>query len=380
MSDIDIPVIDLSAGYQRYREEIDARMGRVLNSGWYILGEQVARFEKEFAAWLGVEHVVGVANGTDAIHLALRSLGIGAGDAVLTVSHTAVASVAAIESAGATPVLVDVDAATYNIDLGKLADTLRNLRRFAGDLRPRALLAVHLYGQSCDMSALRGLCDEHGLDLIEDCAQAHGTRFAGARSGTFGTAAAFSFYPTKNLGAFGDAGAVVLRDAAAAARCRALREYGWTSRYVSEFSGINSRLDEFQAAVLSVKLAHLDAEIAARQSVARRYDRGLADAVRTPAVCAGSEHSYHLYVVRSAGRDALRAHLQRSGIGSGVHYPVPVHLQPAYLSRVPIGAGGLAVTESLAREVVSLPLHPFLTDAQADRVAEVVSDWSNSHR
>jgi dTDP-4-amino-4,6-dideoxygalactose transaminase len=378
MSHIDIPVVDLSAGYQHYREEIDARVARVMESGWYILGEQVARFEKEFAAWLGVEHVVGVANGTDAIHLALRSLGIGAGDAVFTVSHTAVASVAAIESAGATPVLIDVDAATYNIDLDKLADTVRHFSRFAHGLRPRALLAVHLYGQSCDMAALRRLCEEQGLDLIEDCAQSHGARFGGALSGTFGSAAAFSFYPTKNLGAFGDAGAVVLRSSAAAARCRALREYGWTSRYVSEFSGINSRLDEIQAAVLSVKLAHLAAEIAARQSLARRYDQGLAEAVRTPAVRAGSEHSYHLYVVRCAGRDALREHMLKAGVGSGIHYPVPVHLQPAYLGRVPMGAAGLAVTETLAREVVSLPMHPFLTDAQADRVIDVVSDWAST--
>jgi dTDP-4-amino-4,6-dideoxygalactose transaminase len=378
MSTIDIPVVDLSAGYQRYREEISARVARVMDSGWYILGEQVARFEKEFAAWIGVEHVVGVANGTDAIHLALRSLGIGAGDAVLTVSHTAVASVAAIESAGATPVLVDVDAATYNIDIDKLNDTVRNFTRFAGGLRPRALLAVHLYGQSCDMSALRGLCEERGLELIEDCAQSHGARFAGASTGTFGSAAAFSFYPTKNLGAFGDAGAVVLRDSAAAARCRALREYGWTSRYVSEFSGINSRLDEIQAAVLSVKLAHLDAEIAARRSLAQRYDRGLAGAVRTPAVHPGCEHAYHLYVVRSAARDALRGHLQKAGVGSGIHYPVPVHLQPAYLGRLPVGAGGLAVTEALAREIVSLPMHPFVRDAQADRVIGVVSDWAKS--
>jgi dTDP-4-amino-4,6-dideoxygalactose transaminase len=378
MSTIDIPVVDLSAGYQRYREEISARVARVMDSGWYILGEQVARFEKEFAAWIGVEHVVGVANGTDAIHLALRSLGIGAGDAVLTVSHTAVASVAAIESAGATPVLVDVDAATYNIDIDKLNDTVRNFTRFAGGLRPRALLAVHLYGQSCDMSALRGLCEERGLELIEDCAQSHGARFAGASTGTFGSAAAFSFYPTKNLGAFGDAGAVVLRDSAAAARCRALREYGWTSRYVSEFSGINSRLDEIQAAVLSVKLAHLDAEIAVRRSLAQRYDRGLAGAVRTPAVHPGCEHAYHLYVVRSAARDALRGHLQKAGVGSGIHYPVPVHLQPAYLGRLPVGAGGLAVTEALAREIVSLPMHPFVRDAQADRVIGVVSDWAKS--
>jgi dTDP-4-amino-4,6-dideoxygalactose transaminase len=378
MTKISIPIIDLAAGYQRYREEIDARIARVLSSGWYILGEEVARFEKEFAAWLGVDNAVGVANGTDAINLALRSLNVGPGDAVFTVSHTAVATVAAIEMSGATPVVIDVDASSQNIDLGKLSESVRNFSRISGNLRPKAVVAVHLYGQSCDMNALRRICEEGGLHLIEDCAQAHGTTFGGARAGSFGAAAAFSFYPTKNLGAFGDAGAVVFRDSAAATRCRALREYGWTSRYVSEFSGINSRLDEFQAAVLSVKLTHLDGEIARRRSLARRYDAGLAGVVETPSVLAGSEHAYHLYVIRCAGRDALRSCLQNAGIGSGIHYPVPAHLQPAYRDRIPLGLGGLAVTESLAGGILSLPMHPFLNAQDVDRVVGVVKDWAGA--
>jgi dTDP-4-amino-4,6-dideoxygalactose transaminase len=375
MNEISIPIIDLSAGYRQYRDEIDASISRVMNSGWYILGGEVARFEKQFADWLNVEHVVGVANGTDAITLALRSLGVGAGDAVFTVSHTAVASVAAIELAGATPVLVDVNASTRNIDIDKLSDSIRYLQRAAGGLRPRAVLPVHLYGHSCDMSALTRLCAEHGLELIEDCAQAHGTRYEGARAGSFGSAAAFSFYPTKNLGAFGDAGAVVFRDSAAANRCRALREYGWTKRYVSEFTGINSRLDELQAAILATKLPHLDEEISARQAIARMYDDALSGLIETPVVSRETRHAYHLYVVRCTERDSLRSSLEQAGIGSGVHYPVPVHLQPAYSGRVPLGRGGLAVTEALAREVLSLPMHPFLVPEQVQRVIEAVSDW-----
>jgi dTDP-4-amino-4,6-dideoxygalactose transaminase len=376
MNKISIPIIDLSAGYRRYRDEIDACIARVMNSGWYILGGEVARFEKVFAAWLKVEHVVGVANGTDAVNLALRSLGIGAGDAVFTVSHTAVATVAAIELAGATPVLVDVDASTRNIDIDKLSDSVRNLPRIAPGLRPRAVLAVHLYGHSCDMSALTRLCAEEGLELIEDCAQAHGTQYGGARAGSFGSAAAFSFYPTKNLGAFGDAGAVAFRDSATANRCRALREYGWTTRYVSEFTGINSRLDEIQAAILAMKLPHLDEEIAARQAIARMYDVGLSGVVETPIVSGETIHAYHLYVVRCADRNSLRSSLEESGIGSGIHYPVPVHLQPAYIGRLPLGRGGLAVTEALAREVVSLPMHPFLAAEGVHRVIEVISGWA----
>jgi dTDP-4-amino-4,6-dideoxygalactose transaminase len=375
MNEISIPIIDLSAGYRQYRDEIDACVARVMSSGWYILGGEVARFENQFAEWLNVEHVVGVANGTDAITLALRSLGVGAGDAVFTVSHTAVASVAAIELAGATPVLVDVNASTRNIDIDQLSDSIRDLQRAAGKLRPRAVLPVHLYGHSCDMSALTRLCAEHGLELIEDCAQAHGTRYKGALAGSFGSAAAFSFYPTKNLGAFGDAGAVVFRDSAAANRCRALREYGWTKRYVSEFTGINSRLDELQAAILATKLPHLDEEIGARQAIARMYDDGLSGLIETPVVSRESRHAYHLYVVRCAERDSLRSSLEQAGIGSGVHYPVPVHLQPAYSGRVAVSRGGLGVTEALAREVLSLPMHPFLVPEQVQRVIEVVGDW-----
>jgi dTDP-4-amino-4,6-dideoxygalactose transaminase len=378
VSQISIPIIDLAAGYREYREELDARINCVLGSGWYILGGEVTRFESEFAAWLGVENVIGVANGTDAINLALRSLDVGAGDAVFTVSHTAVATVAAIEMSGATPVVVDVDATTQNIDIDKLSESVRNFSSISGKLRPKAVVAVHLYGQSCDMHALRRVCEENELHLIEDCAQAHGATFGGARVGSFGAAAAFSFYPTKNLGAFGDAGAVVFRDSAAATRCRALRQYGWTSRYVSEFSGINSRLDEFQAAVLSVKLVHLDGEIAKRREIARLYDAGLAGAVETPRVSPGSEHAYHLYVIRCADRDALRSALQSAGIGSGIHYPVPVHLQPAYRGRIPLGRGGLAVTEALAGEILSLPMHPFLGAQDVDRVVGVVGDWARS--
>lgn len=377
MSKISIPIVDLAASYRAYREGLDAAIVRVLDSGWYILGAEVARFEQAFAEYLGVAQVVGVANGTDAVALALRSLGVGAGDAVFTVAHTAVASVAAVELAGAVPVLVDVDPVSRNIDLSKLADSIRMLPRLAPGLRARAVLPVHLYGQACDMAGLLDLCRRHELELIEDCAQAHGTMIGGRKAGTFGAASAFSFYPTKNLGAFGDAGAVAFADPAAARRCRALREYGWTSRYVSEYAGINSRLDEFQAAVLSVKLPHLVAEVARRRGVAQLYQEGLSDLaglLELPTEAPGTEHAYHLYVVRSLARDALRSFLESRGIGSAVHYPVPVHLQPAYRGRVPLGAGGLAVTEALAREVLSLPMHGFLSHENVRSVIAAVRD------
>lgn len=382
MSKIHIPIVDLAASYRAYREGLDAAIARVLDSGWYILGGEVARFEQAFAEHLGVSEVVGVANGTDAVSLALRSLGVGAGDAVFTVSHTAVASVAAIELAGAVPVLVDVDPASRNIDLSKLAESIRALPRLAPGIKPRAVLPVHLYGHACDMDGLIDLCRRHELELVEDCAQAHGTRSGGRRAGTFASAAAFSFYPTKNLGAFGDAGAVAFADRALARRCRALREYGWTSRYVSEYAGINSRLDEFQAAILSVKLPHLDAEVARRRTVALMYQQGLADlrgALELPSEASGTEHAYHLYVVRCRERDALRSFLDSRGVGSAVHYPVPVHLQPAYRGRIPLGAGGLPVTEALAREVLSLPMHAFLSPESIQEVIEAVRDGVRLH-
>jgi len=364
-------MVDLRAGYEAQRAEIDVAVKRVLESGWYILGKECERFELDFAAWCGASRAVGVGNGTDAIVIALKALGVGPGDAVFTVSHTAVATVAAVEMSGATPVLVDIDS-TFTIDPNKLEDAIRACETG----RPRAVIAVHLYGHPCDMDALSTICRRYGLFLIEDCAQAHGAMTGGQRTGTIGDIASFSFYPTKNLGAFGDGGAILTRDAALADRAVALRQYGWRERYLSDIAGMNTRLDEIQAAMLGVRLTRLDAELARRRTIAAAYDEALSSVIQIPSARPGFQHAYHLYVVRSPRRDALAAALKAAGIGSGVHYPVPVHLQKAYQGRIALGPGGLAQTEQAAREVLSLPMHPFLSDADVERVSAAVEDWA----
>jgi dTDP-4-amino-4,6-dideoxygalactose transaminase len=365
-----VHVVELGRGYRAYEAEIERAVTRVLASGWYILGQEVEAFEAGFARWCEASHCIGVGNGTDAIAIALRALGVGPGDAVFTVSHTAVATVAAIELAGAEPVLVDVEADTYTMDpVGLEAAIVAQLGRSP---RPKAVVAVHLYGQSCDLLSLRSLCDAHGLYLVEDCAQAHGTRFDGRHVGNFGQVGTFSFYPTKTLGAFGDGGAIVTQDSELAKRCRALRQYGWQRHYVSESPGMNSRLDELQAAILSVRLRHLDAELSRRRAIAAHYSRELCEVVNVPTLRANSDHSFHLYVVRTSRRDKLAAFLKQDGILSNVHYPVPIHLQPAYSGRVTLAPGGLPVTEEICGEILTLPLHPFLEDAERRRVIEGV--------
>ena len=368
---ITVPQANPGAGYRALKAEIDAAVARALESGWYILGQEGKAFEAEFAAWLGQGTAVGCGNGTDAIALALRGLGIGPGCAVATVSHTAVATVAAVEMVGAMPVLIDIDPVHYTMDPAELADVLA--RPPAGLPPIKAVLPVHLYGQPADLPALTTLCRQHGAALIEDCAQAHGARFAGQRVGTFGDAATFSFYPTKNLGALGDGGAVVARDPAVAARIGALRQYGWRRHYISDDVGVNSRLDEVQAAILRVKLAHLDAQNERRRAVAAAYDVALAgSSLIAPARRSGAEHVFHLYVVRTRDRDAMQARLREAGIGTGIHYPVPVHRQPAYLGRVALGPAACRATEAASAEILSLPLYPELTDAQVAQVIEAV--------
>ena len=363
------------AEYRAYQREIDAAVLRVFESGNYILGPETAEFEKEFAAWIAGENAaqaVGVANGTDALVLALRALGIGAGDTVLTVSHTAVATVAAIELAGAEPLLVDIDPATFTLDPQKLADTIRAhpQRRF------KAVIPVHLYGQSADMPAIMEIARQHGLRVIEDCAQSHGAAIGGRTTGTFGDVATFSFYPTKNLGAIGDGGAVFTHDAALAARVRELRQYGWKARYISDTTGMNSRLDELQAAILRVKLPRLRADNQRRRDIAALYKKHIANtAVILPPVRAGAEHVYHQFVVRTPQRDALMAALKSHGVPTAIHYPQPVHTQPAYLGRIASGAGGLGESERACREVLSLPMHPQLSDEAVIFAAQRVHEW-----
>jgi hypothetical protein len=363
-----IPQANPGAGYRAQRAEIDAAVRRALESGWYILGGEGRAFEAEFAAWLGTARAVGCGNGTDALAIALRGLGIGPGAAVATVSHTAVATVAAIEMAGAVPVLIDIEPAHYTLDPTELADVLA--RPPAGLAPIRAVIAVHLYGQAADLGAIRELCTRHGVALIEDCAQAHGATLGGRLLGTFGQVATFSFYPTKNLGALGDGGAIVTADAALAERMAALRQYGWRQHYVSDAVGVNSRLDEVQAAILRARLPRLDALNARRAAIAACYDVA---AAAPPARRPGAGHVFHQYVLRVADRAAAQAALKEKGIGSGIHYPVPVHLQPAYRGRVALGPAGCRESERAAREVLSLPMYPELTDAEVSHICGAIA-------
>jgi dTDP-4-amino-4,6-dideoxygalactose transaminase len=361
-----IPFNTLEPAHQLLAQEIQVAVDRVLGSGWFILGKELETFETNFAAYLGVGHAVGVASGTDAIELALRAAGVGAGDEVITVSHTAVATVCAVERAGATPVLVDIDPATYNIDPRQVEAAITH--------RTAAILPVHLYGRPADLGALQTIARRRRLVLIEDCAQAHGAMHRGRKLGTFGDLAAFSFYPTKNLGAYGDAGAVVTSDARLAERVRRLRNYGQDTRYHHVEPGINSRLDELQAAILSVRLLHLDEHNAMRALIASAY-RDSTRGVVLPTVEAGDTHAFHLFVVRHARRDAMRDWLEARGVGTAVHYPIPVHLQPAY-SHLRVPEGSLPATEQVVKEIISLPMYVGLSAQDARLVGGLVSEFA----
>lgn len=364
-----IPQTDPGAGYLAHREEIDSAIRNVLESGWYILGREVEAFELEFAAYIQTAHAVGVGNGTDAIELSLRACEVGPGDLVFTVSHTAVATVAAIEATGATPVLVDIDPVSCTIDVHLLEAALQNPP--AG--RPRAIVPVHLYGHPADMGAIAEIAKRHELYVVEDCAQSHGATVGDRKTGSLGDIAAFSFYPTKNLGTAGDGGIIVTGSSELAERVRLLQQYGWRERYISEIAGRNSRLDEIHAAILRVKLRHLDAENRRRQDIAHAYGDFLAGAsLSLPHARAGTTHVYHQYAICLERRDELRAYLKDAGIGTLVHYPVPVHLQPAYQSRLPLPRP-LPETERVARQVLSLPIYPQLGDEAVKRVAHCIA-------
>ncbi len=366
MTDAPIPQTDPRAGYLEQKDAIDAAIARVLGSGWYILGSEVETFETAFAAWLGTAHAVGASNGTDAIELVLRACDIGAGDLVFTVSHTAVATVAAIERAGAIPVLVDIERGGFTMDPAALELALAN----PPPGRPAAVVPVHLYGEPADLAPILALARRHRLRVIEDCAQSHGALYQGHKTGSFGDAACFSFYPTKNLGALGDAGMVATNDAELAVALREIREYGWRDRYVSARIGINTRLDPVQAAILGVKLPLLDRSNTRRQAVAARYDAGLAGLPLALPRRRGGDgtHVFHQYVVRSRERDRLRDHLRAAQIGTGIHYPAPVHLQPAYQGRLAELPPGLPETTAAVGEILSLPIYPQLSGDMADRV------------
>lgn len=368
-----IPFFDLKKQYASIQSEIDDATRRVYESGWFILGPETEAFESEFAQYIGASHCIGVNSGTDALHLAIRALGIGKGDEVITVPNTAVATVSAIEMAGATPVLCDVRQDSMTMDADFFASVITD--------KTRAVIPVHLFGQSAELDAIIGIARQYKLAVIEDCAQAHGAKYQGERVGTFGDIACFSFYPTKNIGAYGDGGAVVTNDARLADKVKLLRQYGWRVRYESETSGVNSRLDELQAAILRVKLKHLDAWNQARRERAAMYTELLPNKrVTPPAEMAYAEHVFHLYVVQcdeaqGASRDYLAAFLKEREIGTAIQYPTPIHLQPAYQQLAP--AGSLPVSEKLAREILSLPLYPELALADVRTVADAIREFES---
>ncbi len=360
-----IPIIDLVKNHQALAREIDAAVQRVLSSGWYILGKEVQAFEEAFAAYHGVKHAVAVANGTDAIELALRAWGISPGDEVITVAHTAMPTVTAIERAGAKPVLVDILSDSYLID-PKAVET-------AITPKTKAIIPVHLYGHPVALEPLQQLCEKYDLLLLEDCAQAHGASYNGQLVGTFGQMAAFSFYPTKNLGAYGDAGAVITNDDELAARLNRLRNYGQEARYHHVERGVNSRMDDIQAAILRVKLPYLNAHNDVRRQLAEVYNHTLHDVI-CPFEQENTRHVYHLYVIRHPQRDALQAFLHERGVQTAIHYPIPIHLQQSHRD-LNYPKGTLPVTEHLATEILTLPLHIHMTQLEQIRVIELIHEF-----
>jgi dTDP-4-amino-4,6-dideoxygalactose transaminase len=362
---LNVPFVDLHAQYAAIRSPVQDAIREVLESGSFILGPNVEQFESAFADYCGGGEAIGVGSGTDALHLALRACSVGPGDEVITVSNSFVATALAIDHVGATPVFVEVDPVSYTMDVSKVEALVTP--------RTRAILPVHLYGQAADLDPILEIARRNNLFVIEDACQAHGAEYRGARVGALGDIGCFSFYPAKNLGAYGDGGLVLTRRADLAERVRLLRNYGQIRKYQHILKGYNSRLDELHAAVLLAKLAHLDAWNAARRRVAESYRAGIqAESVTLPSEHANARHVYHLYVIRTANRDALQEWLTARGITSQIHYPVPIHKQEAYRA-LDVSRAQLALTEELAGEVLSLPMYPELTDAQVDWVIESVN-------
>jgi dTDP-4-amino-4,6-dideoxygalactose transaminase len=362
-----IAFVDLQSQYREVKGEVDRVIASILERGAYVGGREVEDFERWFADYCGVTHALGVSSGTTALELALRALGIGPGDEVVTVSHTFITSVAAITATGATPVLIDVDPQTGNMDPARLAAAITP--------KTKAVMPVHLYGHPADLDAIAAIAKRHGVPVIEDAAQAHGARYRGRRVGSLGTVACFSFYPTKNLGAFGDGGLITTSDDEIAKQVRLLRDHGRISKYEHAIVGQTARLDTIQAGVLRVQADRLDAWNARRRQVASWYRHHLAHTPLTlPTESTDAEPVYHLYAVRTPRRDALRDHLTSRQIGVGVHYPIPVHLQPAY-RHLRYSQGSLPVSEQFASEQLSLPMHPFLDEAAVVHVAQAIIEF-----
>ncbi len=357
-----VPFVDLKVQYNEIKMELQSVVGKVLERGVFVGGEEVEEFEEEFARYCGVRFAVGVGSGTEAIHLALLACGVGSGNEVITVPNTFISTTEAITLAGAKPLFVDIDPESYTVDTAQIEGVITE--------RTKAIIPVHLYGQPADMGPILEVAERYHLKVIEDAAQAHGAEYKGRRVGSFGDAACFSFYPSKNLGAYGDGGAVVTNDEEIAQRVRMLRNHGSREKYSHEIEGVNSRLDVLQAAILRVKLRYLEHWNQKRRERASLYDALLEDTegVIRPRVREGITHVYHLYVIRTKARDLLREHLGNNGISTGVHYPVPLHLQPAY-GYLGIGEGVYPVTERVSKEILSLPMYPELKDEEVKEVA-----------
>jgi len=366
-----IPFLDLPGQYRSIRAEIDAAISEVIESSQFILGSAVEHFEKEFAAYCGTRHAIGVNSGTSALHLALLALGVGRGDEVITVAHTFVATAAAIAYTGARPVLVDVDPERFTMDPAKLDAAITT--------HTKAMIPVHLYGQIADMDPIMEIAAKRRIPVIEDAAQAHGASYRGRKAGAIARIGCFSFYPGKNLGAYGEAGAVVTNDDAIADRIRAMRDWGQIQYGVHELAGYNYRMDALQGAILGVKLRHIDAWTESRQRVASRYDELFAASrasgqVRLPRPCPDGTHVYHQYVIRVKDRDRLRDELFKNGVQTGIHYPLPVHLQPVFAG-LGYKAGDFRVAEQITREIVSLPIYAELAE---DSIRQVVATVESS--
>ncbi len=364
-----IPFLDLKAPHAELKDELDGAYRRVMESGRFVLGPELEAFETEFAGYCEAKHCIGVGNGLEALHLILRALEIGVGNEVIVPSNTYIATWLAVSYAGATPIPVEPDERTFNIDPARIESAITP--------RTRAIIAVHLYGQPADTDPINELAAKYGLRVIEDAAQAHGARYKSRRTGSLADAAGFSFYPGKNLGALGDGGAVVTNDATLADRARVLRNYGSRVKYYNEMKGFNSRLDELQAALLRVKLRHLNEWNEGRKRVAEFYSQaleGVADLV-LPQVPDWADPAWHLFVVRHTERDRLQQHLAEAGIGTLIHYPCPPHLQAAY-SELTYGSGAFPRAEQLAAEVLSLPIGPHLTEPQAEYVAATLAAFT----
>jgi dTDP-4-amino-4,6-dideoxygalactose transaminase len=360
----DVAFLDLGARYRGLRSELDKAIAGVLDRGQFVLGPQVREFEEAFAASVAVQHGIAVASGTDALHLALVACGIGPGDEVITVSFTSGATVAAIAMTGAKPVFVEIGSDSMTMDPAAVAESISP--------RTKAVVPVHLYGRPADLGAILSICRPRGIRVVEDCAQAHGATCDGIPVGGIGDVGCFSFYPTKNLGAFGDGGFIATNDPELGERVRMLRQYGWRERDRSEIRGFNSRLDEVQAAILRVMLPHVPAWTTRRRLLADEYRRQLSDMpVSLQDRPESDTHAYHLFVIRTANRDQLRAFLRSEGIATMVHYPIPVHLQPAYAD-ISHGVGSLPITEAHSHQIVSLPLYPEMPRAAIGRVTDAV--------